>query len=117
MASSLWTVTPLSPDGLLDELMAMAWERREGSVFDIEPEESSLVRAQELDDGPTILVDHGDNCGAGGPQDNMEVLERVLQLGLEDVVAGPFWDPESSGAIAGCRSWHRGDCAAWRENG
>ena len=80
---------------LLDELMAMAWERREGFVFDIEPVEISLERAKELDNGPTILVDHGDNCGAGGPQDNMEVLEKVLQLGFEDVVAGPFWDPDS----------------------
>ena len=62
-------------------------------------------------------MDHGDNCGAGGPQDNMEVLEKVLQLGLEDVVAGPFWDPESGGAIAGCRCWHRDDRATWRENG
>ena len=31
---------------LLDEHMAMAWERREGSVFDIEPEKSSLVRVR-----------------------------------------------------------------------
>ena len=80
---------------LLDELMAMAWERREGFVFDIEPVEISLERAKELDNGPTILVDHGDNCGAGGPQDNMEVLEKVLQLGLEDVAAGPFCDLDS----------------------
>ena len=86
--------------------MAMAWERREGFVFDIEPVESSLVRTQEFDSGPTILVDHGGNCGAGGPQDDMEVSEKVLQLGLEDVVAGPFWEPESGGAIAGCRCWH-----------
>ena len=80
---------------LLDKLMAMAWERREGFVFEIEPIETSLQRAQRLNNGPTILVDHGDNCGAGGPQDNMEVLEKVLQLGFEDVVAGPFWDPDS----------------------
>ena len=80
---------------LLDELMAMAWERREGFVFEIEPIESSLQRAQGLNNGPTILVDHGDNCGVGGPQDNMEVLEKVLPLGLEDVAAGPFCDPDS----------------------
>ena len=81
--------------GLLDELMDQAWQRREDFVFEIEPVETSLNRARELDDGPIILVDHGDNCGAGGPQDNMAVLDGVLRLGLEDVVAGPIWDPDS----------------------
>ena len=80
---------------LLDELMEQAWERRADFVFEIEPVETSLQRAMELDDGPVILVDHGDNCGAGGPQDNMDVLEEVLRLGLDDVAAGPIWDPES----------------------
>ncbi len=81
--------------GLLDELMEQAWDRRAEFVFEIEPIEMSLARARALDDGPVILVDHGDNCGAGGPQDNMDVLEQVLQLGLEDVAAGPIWDPDS----------------------
>ncbi len=80
---------------LLDELMDSAWQRREEFVFEIEPVETSLNRARELDDGPIILVDHGDNCGAGGPQDNMEVLEEILRLGLEDVAAGPIWDRDS----------------------
>ncbi|HJM92409.1 MAG: M81 family metallopeptidase [Alphaproteobacteria bacterium] len=81
--------------GLLDELMEQAWDRRADFVFEIEPIETSLARARELDDGLVILVDHGDNCGAGGPQDNMNVLEQVLNLGLEDVAAGPIWDPGS----------------------
>ncbi len=80
---------------VLDELMDTAWQRRADFVFEIEPVETSLARARDLDEGPVILVDHGDNCGAGGPQDNMDVLEAVLRLGLEDVAAGPIWDPES----------------------
>ena len=80
---------------LLDELMEQAWDRRADFVFEIEPIETSLARARKLDDGLVILVDHGDNCGAGGPQDNMNVLEQVLNLGLEDVAAGPIWDPGS----------------------
>ena len=81
--------------GLLDELMEQAWNRRADFVFEIEPVATSLTRAKALDDGPVILVDHGDNCGAGGPQDNMEVLEEVLRLGFEDMAAGPIWDPDS----------------------
>ena len=80
---------------LLDELMEQAWERRADFVFEIEPVETSLQRARELDDGPVILVDHGDNCGAGGRQDNMDVLEEGLRLGLDNVAAGPICDPDS----------------------
>jgi microcystin degradation protein MlrC len=90
---------PAAAGALLDELMAQAWDRRADFVFEIEPVETSLARARDLEGGPIILVDHGDNCGAGGPQDNMEVLEEVLRLGLEDVAAGPIWDPESVGRM------------------
>lgn len=82
---------------LLDELCGMAWERRADFVFPIEPMEESIARAKTLTQGPVVLVDHGDNCGAGGPTDEMTVLGEVLRQGLEGVVAGPFWDP---GAVA-----------------
>lgn len=82
---------------LLDELCAMAWERREDFIFPIEPPAESIARAKQLPDGPVVLVDHGDNCGAGGPTDVMAVLREALRQGLTDMVAGPFWDP---GAVA-----------------
>lgn len=78
---------------LLDELCGMAWERRADFVFPIEPMAQSIARAKTLTQGPVVLVDHGDNCGAGGPTDEMTVLGEVLRQGLEGVVAGPFWDP------------------------
>lgn len=80
---------------LLDELSAMAWSRRADFVFPIEPMVESIARAKALADAPIVLVDHGDNCGAGGVTDEMSVLEEVLRQGLENVVAGPFWDPAS----------------------
>ncbi|WP_265921149.1 M81 family metallopeptidase [Cupriavidus nantongensis] len=82
---------------LLDELCGMAWQRRADFVFPIEPMAESIARARALPQGPVVLVDHGDNCGAGGPTDEMTVLGEVLRQGLEGVVAGPFWDP---GAVA-----------------
>ncbi|MCP3022952.1 M81 family metallopeptidase [Cupriavidus basilensis] len=78
---------------LLDELTSMAWARRADFVFPIEPMAESVARAKTLDGGPVVLVDHGDNCGAGGPTDQMSVLAEVMRQGLDDVVAGPFWDP------------------------
>ncbi len=78
---------------LLDELCDLAWSRRADFVFPAEPVTQSVAYAKTLEQGPVILVDHGDNCGAGGTTDIMAVLEEVLRQGLEDVVAGPFCDP------------------------
>jgi microcystin degradation protein MlrC len=89
---------PSQQDGaqaLLDELADMAWSRKEQFVFPTEPVADSIARAKALLDGPVLLIDHGDNCGAGGVTDVMAVLEEVLHQGLEDVVAGPFRDPET----------------------
>lgn len=82
-------------EALLDELCGMAWDRRADFIFPLEPMETSIAHAKTLDAGPIVLVDHGDNCGAGGPTDEMSVLAEVLRQGLEDVVAGPFWDPQA----------------------
>lgn len=78
---------------LLDELCDLAWSRRADFVFPSEPVAQSIAHAKSLREGPVLLIDHGDNCGAGGVTDIMDVLEEVLKQGLEDVVAGPFWDP------------------------
>lgn len=78
---------------LLDELCDLAWSRRADFVFPTEPVAESIAHAKSLPEGPVILVDHGDNAGAGGTTDIMDVLEEVLRQGLEDVVAGPFCDP------------------------
>lgn len=78
---------------LLDELCELAWSRRADFVFPSTSVAESIAQAKALEQGPVILVDHGDNCGAGGTTDIMAVLEEVLAQGLEDVVAGPFCDP------------------------
>ena len=75
----------------------MAWERRADFVYPVEPAEESIARAKTLDGGPVVLVEHGDNCGAGGNQDVMAAVEEVMRQGLEDVAVSPVWDP---GAVA-----------------
>ncbi len=82
-----------SAQALLDELCDLAWQRRADFVYPTEPVAESIAHAKSLEEGPIILVDHGDNAGAGGTTDIMDVLEEVLKQGLEDVVAGPFCDP------------------------
>ncbi len=80
---------------LLNELCDMAWSRKQDFVYDVEPLSISIAKAKQLEEGPVILVDHGDNCGAGGVTDVMAVLEEVMKQELTDVVAGPIWDPQA----------------------
>ena len=84
-----------SEDGLLDELLDLAWQRREEFVFHPDPLETSIAHAKTLAGGPIVIADHGDNSGAGGPCDDMSVIAEMLHQGLSDIVAGPIWDPEA----------------------
>ncbi len=81
--------------GLLRELTEMAWTRRADFVFDPEPLEKTIARALALEGGPVILADHGDNSGAGGHHDNMEVLRVALAAGMRDIAVAPIPDPEA----------------------
>ncbi len=84
---------------LLDRLLDMAWERREGFLYRGAPLASQIAQARALGEGPIVLVDHGDNTASGGTQDVMSVIEEAMRQGLEDVVAGPICDPASVGRI------------------
>ncbi|MCQ0091553.1 M81 family metallopeptidase [Roseovarius sp. M141] len=84
---------------LADDLARMAWEGREGFVYDEAPLAASLaeaVRAAEgPGDGPVLMLDHGDNCMSGGTCDTVGVLRAALEAGMTGIVAGPICDPET----------------------
>jgi microcystin degradation protein MlrC len=80
---------------LRDALLDQAWERRDDFRYRGEPLADSIARARQMTEGPIILVDHGDNTASGGTQDVMSVLEEVVRQQLDDVVAGPFCDPQA----------------------
>jgi microcystin degradation protein MlrC len=82
-------------EALLQEILALAWERRPDFIFETEPVARTIERAKALTDGPVILADEGDNCGAGGSMDDMTVIAEILRQGLSDVAAGPIWDPQA----------------------
>ena len=56
-------------EALRDELLDSAWKDREAWVYQIEPLENSMARAQQISDGPVVLLDHYDNSASGGTQD------------------------------------------------
>jgi microcystin degradation protein MlrC len=82
-----------------NELLDQAWAVRESFVYEAEPLEASIARAQTIaasaeGDGPVVILDHYDNTASGGTMDTTEVLAAVLDAGLEDVAVFGFYDPE-----------------------
>src|SRR6266851_3221272 len=84
---------------LLDQLLGLAWERRDSFLYRGEPLSSQIAHARTLGEGPILLVDHGDNTASGGTQDVMSVVAEVMKQGLDDVVAGPICDPAAVARI------------------
>lgn len=84
---------PAAARRLCDELLDAAWRDREAWVYKIEPLAESLSRAQAVEEGPVVLLDHYDNSASGGTQDTMTVLGAILDAGLEDVAAFAICDP------------------------
>jgi microcystin degradation protein MlrC len=82
-------------DQLIEELCAMAWQRRADFIFDAEALTTSIARVKGLNEFPVVVADHGDNCGAGGSCDDLTVLEEMLRQGLTDIITGPIWDPQA----------------------
>lgn len=82
-----------------DRMLAIAWERRTEYVFHAEPLARSVARARALGtsrhEGPILLIDHCDNCGSGGSQDVMLVVEEILRQNLDDIAIGPIRDPQA----------------------
>ncbi len=86
-----------------EELLDAAWARRESFVYRGEPLRDAVARAKRLGlearargrSGPVLLLDHADNCGSGGTQDDMTVVAEVLRQGLDGVAVAAVWDPEA----------------------
>jgi microcystin degradation protein MlrC len=79
-----------------DSLLDMAWTDRAQFVYQIEPLAASLARAQQMQGGPIVLLDHYDNCASGGTMDTMTVLGGILDAGLADVAAFAIYDPQAA---------------------
>lgn len=90
---------PTAAQEICAELLDQAWERRAEFVYRGLPARQAVARAKALADGPVLLLDHCDNCGSGGTQDVMTVIEEVLRQELEDVVIFAVHDPAAVAAM------------------
>lgn len=82
-------------DAAADRIATQVWDQRDLHIYRHRDLAESVAKAKQIKDGPVILLDHADNCGSGGTQDVMMVIEEVLRQGLEDVAVGAVWDPEA----------------------
>jgi microcystin degradation protein MlrC len=76
-----------------DRLLDQVWQQKEEFIYRHEPLADAVGRARRIDGGPVLLLDHADNCGSGGTQDVMTVIEEVLRQDLPDVAVAAVWDP------------------------
>ncbi|KGJ03026.1 hypothetical protein IT41_15545 [Paracoccus halophilus] len=58
--------------------------------FDMDP---GIDHALSLPEGPVVLVDTGDNAGAGASSDSTFLLRRLLDREIGNVATGLYWDP------------------------
>jgi microcystin degradation protein MlrC len=85
--------------GVCDAMLEIAWDRRDEYVYRPRPLAASIAEAARIGNerpaGPVLLIDHCDNCGSGGAQDVMTVVESILEQQLEDVAIAPIRDPDA----------------------
>lgn len=84
-----------SAEEAAEAVLQLAWQNREGFVERMEPYTETLKQALTLKEGPVIMADSGDIAASGGFAADTAVLEEAMHLGFEDMIAGPFHDPQS----------------------
>lgn len=85
-----------------DRIAEQIWAERAAFVYDSEPLDVSLQRAQAMAADatqPVLLLDHSDNCMSGGTCDTMDVLQAALAMGLQDIAVGPLSDAQAVRAL------------------
>lgn len=71
----------------LRELSELAWSLKEEGNRAGLPLEEALRGAEEMGDGPVLLVEPSDNIGAGAPGENTGLLRAFVERDLEDAAA------------------------------
>jgi microcystin degradation protein MlrC len=81
------------------ELAAEVWRRRD-EMDSAAPDAREAVARAAKARGPVVLLDVGDNIGAGSPGDSTVLLEEALRQGVRDVLL-TLRDPE---AVRACEA-------------
>jgi microcystin degradation protein MlrC len=80
---------------LAEELSRLAWEHRDGFLGGVLTWEEAATAIQEIQSGPLVLVDIGDNPWTGGPGDSAELVRFLLQQNVDKTAVALVKDPET----------------------
>jgi microcystin degradation protein MlrC len=81
-------------------LARLAWERRaECDAVAPEPDEAITQALADADPRPVVLLDVGDNVGAGTPGDSAILLEALIRRGVPSFLCS-IWDAEAVAATS-----------------
>lgn len=78
-------------------LARRAWDRRAEFLLDAPKPEDALRHAMSTPKGPVVLMDVGDNVGAGSAADSTVLLAAAKRLGVRRYLQS-LYDPEAVGA-------------------
>jgi microcystin degradation protein MlrC len=78
-------------------LARRAWDRRAEFLLDAPSPEEALRHAMNAAKGPVVLMDVGDNVGAGSAADSTVLLAAAKRLGVRRYLQS-LYDPEAVGA-------------------
>ena len=102
MGASFWAVAD-GDDALARRaarhLAQRAWEMRGALTGSLPTPEEAVRHARLAARGPVVLMDVGDNVGAGGPADSTILFHEVLRQGVRDALV-ILYDPEAAAACA-----------------
>ncbi|MXZ01288.1 M81 family metallopeptidase, partial [Candidatus Poribacteria bacterium] len=78
-----------------DRFASDIWEMREQFTFNLHSVESAIEIANQTDGKPIVLADGSDNPGGGGPCDGTTILQKFIEVDVQDAVIAVIADPES----------------------
>ncbi len=77
--------------GVRDEI----WSIKSETMFETTTIDAAIAAIRSSNEGPIVFGDVSDNPGGGAPGDSTFVLDALLSLGVDGVVVGCLYDPES----------------------
>jgi microcystin degradation protein MlrC len=80
-----------------NDLARRVWERRDGFDLAAPSPAEAIRRASRTPETPVLLLDVGDNIGAGSPGDSVSLLNAARDAGFRDLLT-VIADPESAAA-------------------
>lgn len=65
----------------------------------------SVLEVQNARHFPVVIADGADNPGGGAPGDSTHMVRALLDAGIDNIAAGPIWDPVVVGLLS---AWGEG---------